>query len=414
MRKWVIMICVLVLVCGVTEEMIWAEEDEALRYVAIGDEGTMGAISGRSFGVSYVDLIAETLKQHHSTVTISTDLLGKSYTSEALLHAIENENVESIEEADLITLSIGRQDLLNYVELNEQGQLVAFEPSMSEILKLRETIEAILLEIKKETSSNQVYVVGYAPIFSSVYAQEEESLDEFINQANRMLETVVHEQGFHFVPYSEVGEDPTHSYETIPTQHWHDQVAKAFTNQLNLKKATTYSSVRADLLLENRVSLLFKKVGIDITEEDKPVPYEEALLVLGTFIPQMEETSLVTTSLDRSDPLYETVVGLKQLGIMEPFTPDQRKSNMQRGEFTMILAQIFGTGVKEVGDFKDVQMDDQRAKRINALEHIGIVEGYRDGTFQPDRFLSNRELYRIVKRTYEVYFNEIEKRTSSK
>ena len=121
------------------------------KYVAIGDEISLEANS--SYEVSYVSLIKDFLYALNSDLDY-INLSNDGATSSQLLDIIDN-NKESLKDTDLITISIGGNNILNAVlkslnigESSLQGyDENKFDSAISEYLNSEETKTEILNEI---------------------------------------------------------------------------------------------------------------------------------------------------------------------------------------------------------------------------------------------------------------------------
>lgn len=96
----------------------------------------------------------------------------------------------------------------------------------------------------------------------------------------------------------------------------------------------------------------------------------------------------------------KTVETFIKLGVIQgygnnKFNPD---GNITRAEFATILTKIFSmeTGTKSVG-LSDVNKHWAKAA-IEKLASLGVLGGYSDGTFKPDRTISREEMIIIISR----------------
>lgn len=74
-----------------------------------------------------------------------------------------------------------------------------------------------------------------------------------------------------------------------------------------------------------------------------------------------------------------------------------------RAEFAALLVKGLGLTVPPataVGEFPDVDPDAWHAVYIFAAKNAGLIEGYEDGTFRPDRFINREELLALAYRAY--------------
>lgn len=71
------------------------------------------------------------------------------------------------------------------------------------------------------------------------------------------------------------------------------------------------------------------------------------------------------------------------------FKPDRA---VTRAEFAAMLNRTLGLGSKlEVGTFRDVREQDWYANELGTAQRYGLIEGYQDGTFKPDKAITREE-----------------------
>ena len=78
------------------------------------------------------------------------------------------------------------------------------------------------------------------------------------------------------------------------------------------------------------------------------------------------------------------------------FSPDTSATRM---EVVRILNQIYRLDEKTLDNFKDTEtLTGSDRRSIYALQTLGIVEGYEDGTFRPENSLTRAQICAILKR----------------
>lgn len=83
------------------------------------------------------------------------------------------------------------------------------------------------------------------------------------------------------------------------------------------------------------------------------------------------------------------------------------KAYMTRGEFTGVLARILKlNGEKYTGKFKDVEGTYYYADDIEQLSDLGILCGYEEGYFKPNKELTREEMVSLFVRAYEYIKGE--------
>lgn len=80
------------------------------------------------------------------------------------------------------------------------------------------------------------------------------------------------------------------------------------------------------------------------------------------------------------------------------FAPDR---NVTRGEAAIVLGRAIGVdGTKRTTDFSDVKSGNTASGYIQALVNKGVISGYPDGTFKPDRTLTRGEMALLINRAF--------------
>ncbi|MDF2648689.1 MAG: hypothetical protein K0Q73_4494 [Paenibacillus sp.] len=78
------------------------------------------------------------------------------------------------------------------------------------------------------------------------------------------------------------------------------------------------------------------------------------------------------------------------------FAPD---SQVTRGQFATLLVRALGLKlVQETDVFKDVVSESVYSSSIAAAQKAGLIQGYEDGTFQPDAAISREQMAVIIQR----------------
>ncbi len=105
-----------------------------------------------------------------------------------------------------------------------------------------------------------------------------------------------------------------------------------------------------------------------------------------------------------SDWFYGAVEFVNTAGIMlgnsaTTFAPQKQ---LTRAELAQIIYNIEGGRPTSLSHFKDVATDKWYAKAANWAFEIGIISGYTDGTFHPERKATREELIAVIYR-YAIY-----------
>jgi uncharacterized repeat protein (TIGR01451 family) len=94
---------------------------------------------------------------------------------------------------------------------------------------------------------------------------------------------------------------------------------------------------------------------------------------------------------------------LSNMGILNGYADGTFRPNVPitRAEMTKIASSFFGTAdlSEKVSSFTDVSSGAWYSSFIAAAEELGLVNGYGDGTFLPDNYITRAETFAIVNRT---------------
>lgn len=78
-------------------------------------------------------------------------------------------------------------------------------------------------------------------------------------------------------------------------------------------------------------------------------------------------------------------------------TSFQGREHMSRGEFTLLMSLALHLPMEnDATSFNDVALDAYYTKAIAAAKGAGLIDGYGDGTFRPDKLVSREEMAKII------------------
>lgn len=171
------------------------------KIVAIGDSLTQG-VGDSTDNNGYVGRIEDAFSNQDHRV--SFDNFGKrGNRSDQLLKRLEDEEIRaSLEEADLILLTIGANDIMkvvknNFMNLNEEPFITArleYEQRLQEIFD-------IMLELSPDA---EIYLIGFFNPFEG-YFDDIEELDRILNNFNATGEELTGmNQQTHFIPTNDL------------------------------------------------------------------------------------------------------------------------------------------------------------------------------------------------------------------
>lgn len=180
------------------------ENKEVLSYVAIGDSLTEGVGDSTNSG-GFVPLVAKEIKKEYKLNGIQTENYGKSGDrSDQILKKIKNseEIQKSITSADIITITVGGNDLMKVVK----GDLfkITTESFEKPLKNYQKEIEKIIQEIRKYNADVPIYFLGiYNPFY--LYFPEITEMQSIVNNWNKATkEVVTNEKNTYFIPINDL------------------------------------------------------------------------------------------------------------------------------------------------------------------------------------------------------------------
>ncbi|QIB68762.1 S-layer homology domain-containing protein [Aminipila butyrica] len=83
------------------------------------------------------------------------------------------------------------------------------------------------------------------------------------------------------------------------------------------------------------------------------------------------------------------------------FKPDNA---VTRAEFSVILNRVFQlpAATTSLGDFIDISAKSWYANAVGQMKEAGIINGYEDGTFQPNKYITRQEACMLLSRAFEI------------
>lgn len=185
---------------------------ESFNYVALGDSVAAGRNPYGANDYGYTDYISDyLLKNHHLKNFVNYAVNG--YTTNDILEDINyNKQIEvngkmenirkALRESDLVTISIGANDLLDNINITNIGNMFSSEAIKRQIDDIFEKIDRVLIEVKKYAKNNIVVVGYYNPL--PQLTKYKDIIDEVIEYSNKKYQDLCDKHGIIFVKISDV------------------------------------------------------------------------------------------------------------------------------------------------------------------------------------------------------------------
>ncbi len=110
------------------------------------------------------------------------------------------------------------------------------------------------------------------------------------------------------------------------------------------------------------------------------------------------------TDVSEGDWFYDPVVYVYSQGLMTgtSATTFEPNTSLSRAMLVAVLHRLEGSPAASGGDFTDVADGDWYAQAVNWAASVGVVNGFDDGTFQPNTAITREQLAAIL-RNYAAY-----------
>lgn len=194
------------------------ENKKRIHYTAVGDSLTEGVGDATQNG-GFVSLVADDLQDDYPVNSVEVDNYGVAgERSDQILQRIkeDNETQNDIASSDIITLTLGGNDIMKVIKKNIFGLSVdSFEKPLQ---KYQENLSETIQEIRNLNENAGIYVVGvYNPFY--VNFPEIEDMQTIIENWDEGTQEIVEkDDNAYFVPINEVISQGTEDEAAINTE----------------------------------------------------------------------------------------------------------------------------------------------------------------------------------------------------
>lgn len=108
--------------------------------------------------------------------------------------------------------------------------------------------------------------------------------------------------------------------------------------------------------------------------------------------------------LPASHPAYEAIHTLNDKNIINGFNDQtfQPEQPVTRGQAAAIINRILQKETKSLNTFKDVGSSNPFAQDISAMQELGVITGFSDGTYRPYDNMTRAEMAIILDRAFKL------------
>lgn len=177
---------------------------EEFTYLAIGDDLAKGHTPFDTYGQSYTDFVYDYLKKHNNEVKINKEFIEEDLRIKDLLTKIKNAESQggktftrAIKEAELITISIGSEELFSKLRSNYELYKLNSQKLFDFIDEMTKEIDELINEMKK-IKKTEIYLIGYYnPLFED--DASESKLDSIFNYLDIKLKEIEKNHKIHYI-----------------------------------------------------------------------------------------------------------------------------------------------------------------------------------------------------------------------
>src|SRR5690625_4845310 len=171
---------------------------------ALGDSLTQGSGDETKAG-GYIGILDNTINHDKEVVEIENFAIHGHRTDQLLARLNDEEVITSIQDADIVLITIGANDIMQVAKENFTN--LTFEMFDKERVQFEVRLNDILSNIKDLNSDTHIYLIGLYNPFEQ-YFQDIEELDDIVDDWNKTSETTVNNyDDTTFIPIKDLFED---------------------------------------------------------------------------------------------------------------------------------------------------------------------------------------------------------------
>lgn len=350
-------------------------EGEPAHYLALGDSLAAGMIETGEIGTGYADFLAEMLKEQGLLASYNKGFAYPGYKTEQVLAEL-NKDVEKpssetgevvslldeVKKADVITISIGANDLLGNVKRDEEGN-ISFDMAEVQraIVKIVGNYDAILKRISQLNPTADVFVMGYYNPFPYV-TELSAQLNMLVAALDEQVKGMADRNGAYFVDVDEVIASDTATY------------------------------------LPNPANIHPSEAGYKAVAEQFAEPVVDYIMLMP-----LPEVKRDFTDIPKDNEFYSYAMKAAEYGLMNGYKDGTFKPSAQltRAQMTSILTRALKLEAKSAVPFKDMRSYAEETQREVAAAHeAGIVTGIGQ-LFRPGDRITRAQMAVMMHRAYE-------------
>ncbi|WP_349409390.1 S-layer homology domain-containing protein [Pseudalkalibacillus sp. SCS-8] len=427
----VVLLMLVVLLLGSTPlaPLVQAQGTEKLDYVALGDSLAAGVDYKGDIGKGYADFLAMQLFQTEYLGDYTKQYSYPGYTTTDVLADLQN-NVfkpnmdgsedkvgiqQTVSNAEIITLDAGANDLLAVIKVDEKTGVVSYD--QKEFAQAIATVGANLGKtigiIKTLNPDADVYVMGYYNAFPYLPDTEQPKLLGALDTLNQAIQSAALATGATYVPTADTFNPNGKTYlpnpkNIHPNEAGYLVLANAFWRQMKVKDARSFNDVNDDMYSFEAIHVLVTKGIIQgygdgtFGPEDAVRRDHAAQMLTRSIVYNPEVPPASFTDLPPNYPGFVEISILAHNGVLDGYKDGsfQPKKELTRAEMAKIIVTAFdlkGTGKHYFDDNTNWAKD-----YINILAENGITIGVGDNKYAPERNVEREEFAMFIYRVLQM------------
>ena len=380
---------VLTFALGLPASAMTGNNNEPAHYLALGDSLAAGLNENNMIVKGYTGELAEWLEKDSLLASYNRAFAIPGYKTENILKDLEDnienhENVkilDAIKQADIITLTIGANDVLSGVKTNADGTITFNAEEIGSLIKTAsQNLDKILKTIKETNSTADVFVMGlYNP--KPQLVNDKPILDYFVNQVDLAIQKVTVDNVYYFIPVKEIIDANSKEYLPNPLNiHPSEAGYKAIAEQF-------YGPVKDYIQLTPEPGV----IDTEPTPEPTPKP-----------LPDFKDVK-------PTDNGYSFIMQAAEKGILKgyadgTFRPNNKVTRVQVTSMLTRMLDLDNTSKKV--PYTDIsKLNAETKKEIALAYNAGLLkEGKK---FGPNASITRVEFARMVDAAYSHIFGRV-------
>ncbi|MFS1511035.1 GDSL-type esterase/lipase family protein [Chengkuizengella sp. SCS-71B] len=405
-----------------------------LNYVALGDSIAAGFTPTRTIDKGYTDFIEEYLDENEPLITYTKQFAIPGLTTSDLNGLIENdlsteqflslfgggfpvplveeitENIsienltvqDAIIDADVITLTIGANDILSEIPYDTNNNIVNMsemniDQLMTNMEKAKENLSGVLEQIFELNDEVQVYVSGYFFPYPHLSDQSQvQPLMETLNTFNTKIKTAAEDNNAFYVSLEGVFSNGLYLLpgEIHPTEVGYQLIAERFIDVMEQQAEDSQEKNEPEETTESRNTSSTNLNRGNETDNETEVSDPEVVE------PELDPETTEKTTQQK----FET---LKTIGIFNGYEDGMPhlEDVMTREQAAKIITLLLGLNIEDAdsldeSQYSDVEQERWSYKYIAAATKAGIMNGVGDNKFDSTGNVTMEQFIKIMVEGY--------------